>query len=108
MIPEAYKEFIDKIIVKTDLGNAKWESDNEKSLFLRTKNATIEIGFYSDYDAEVSYYYFKYYNVITRKDSLFRVSSNETEYSTMEKLYSVASASASDIKDELSNFLSDL
>lgn len=108
MIPEAYKDFLNKIIEKTNSGEVKWESDIDKSLFLRTKSATIEVGQYSDDDAELSFYYFQFYNITTKKEAIFRVNHHEDEYKEMEKLYAVATASASNIKDELSNFLEEL
>jgi|688.fasta_scaffold511265_2 hypothetical protein len=108
MIPDAYKEFIDKVINKTNNDEVKWERSTDKIFVLRTSSATVEIGHYIDPDAEVSYYYFKYYNIVTKKDAGFRVNHLEFGFGTMEELYTVASASASEIKDELSAFLNDL
>lgn len=108
MIPDAYNAFIEAIIEKTNAGSVKWESTRDEAYVLRSKVATIEIGHYSDPDAELSYYYFKYYNIKDRKEASFRVSNMELGFDTMEKLYAVAIASATNVKDELSSFLSDL
>jgi hypothetical protein len=108
MIPDAYKAFINKVIIKTNEDEAKWERSTDKVFVLRTNSATVEIGHYVDHDAEASYYYFKYYNIATKKEAGFRVNHLENEFATMEELYSVAAASASDMKDELSAFLDDL
>jgi len=108
MIPEVYRPFIQKIIEKTNDNDAKWEMTGEKSYFLRTSAATIEIGYYVDQDAELSYYYFKFFNIKNKTDAGFRVNNLEEDNLIMEKLYSVAAASATNIKDELSSFLDDL
>lgn len=108
MIPEVYKSFIQKIIEKTNDDEAKWEQSTDKAYVLRNKTSTIEVGHYIDHDAEVGYYYFKFYNIKQKTDAGFRVNNLEDDYVIMEKLYSVAAASAANIKDELSSFLEDL
>ncbi|ATL48793.1 hypothetical protein COR50_17385 [Chitinophaga caeni] len=108
MIPEVYKSFIQKIIEKTNDGEVKWESTRNEAYVLRTSAATIEVGQYIDHDAEVGYYYFKFFNIKTKNKAGFRVNHLEDEYSTMERLFAVAAASAANIKDELSSFLDDL
>lgn len=108
MIPEVYKSFINSVVEKTNDGEVTWSAAADKSFVLRTSTATVEVGYYVDVDAEAGYYYFKFYNIANRKESGFRVSNLEGEFVVMEKLYNVASASAANIKDELSSFLDDL
>ena len=108
MIPVVYKPYIESIIEKTNDDEAKWESTRDEAYVLRTSAATIEVGHYIDHDAEVGYYYFKYFNINKKTDAGFRVNNMEDDYSTMERLFSVAVASAANIKDELSSFLGDL
>lgn len=108
MIPDVYKTFIQAIIQKTNNNEAKWETTRDESYVLRTSSATVEVGHYLDHDAEVGYYYFKYYNIKKKTDAGFRVNNLEDDYPTMERLFAVAAASAANIKDELSSFLGDL
>jgi hypothetical protein len=105
MIPEVYKVFINRIIVKTDNQEVKWEKATDKNFILKTNDATIEIGFYRDDDAETSFYYFRFYSISSKKTTGFRVSHVENDYQMMEQLYYVASASANNIQDELDKFL---
>ncbi|MDI9342727.1 MAG: hypothetical protein QM534_19295 [Sediminibacterium sp.] len=108
MIPDVYKTFIQTIIQKTNDEAVKWESTRDEAYVLRTSAATVEVGYYVDHDAEVSYYYFKYFNIEKKTDVGFRVNNLEDDYQTMERLFAVAGASAANIKDELSSFLGDL
>jgi len=108
MIPEAYKKFLREILERTNNGEVQWENDYDQSLYLRTKTATVELGQYSDADAELSFYYFKYNNYSKKKDASFRVSHLEDDYAIMEKLYTVAAASATNVGDELKDFLKEL
>lgn len=108
MIPEVYKSFIQAIIEKTNDDEVKWESTGDEAYVLRTSAATVEVGHYIDHDAEVGYYYFKYFNIKNKTDAGFRVNNLEDDYPTMERLFAVAAASAANIKDELSSFLGDL
>lgn len=108
MIPEVYRPFIQTIIQKTNEEEAKWEATRDEAYVLRTSSATIEVGHYIDHDAEVGYYYFKYFNIKKKTDAGFRVNHLEDDYPIMEKLFAVAAASAANIKDELSSFLDDL
>lgn len=108
MIPEVYKVFIQTIIQKTNDDEVKWEATRDSAYVLRTSTATVEVGHYIDHDAEVGYYYFKYFNIKKKTDAGFRVNNLEDDYPTMEKLFSVAAASAANIKDELSSFLGEL
>lgn len=108
MIPDVYKPFIQAVIDKTNNDEAKWEAMREKSYVLRTKNSTIEIGFFTDEDAELSYYYFKFFNFVSKAEAYFKVSNSDHDFRLMDQLYTVASASAANIKDELSSFLDEL
>lgn len=108
MIPEVYKGFIQAIIEKTNNDEVKWESTSDEAYVLRTSAATVEVGHYIDNDAEVGYYYFKYFHIRNKTNAGFRVSSSEIDYPIMERLFAVAAASAANIKDELSSFLDDL
>ncbi|MBF4519075.1 hypothetical protein IRZ71_22205 [Flavobacterium sp. ANB] len=108
MIPDVYKTFIQAIIQKTNDDEAKWETTRDEAYVLRTSSATVEVGHYIDQDAEVGYYYFKYYNIKKKTDAGFRVNNLEDDYPTMERLFAIAAASAANIKDELSSFLGDL
>lgn len=108
MIPEAYKPFLQKIIEKTNNDEVKWEKTSEKTYVLRSKSSTIEIGYYTDLEAEVGYYYFKFFSINKKTNAGFRINHLEEDYYILEKLYAVAEASASDIKDKLSSFLDEL
>jgi len=108
MIPEVYRLFIQAIIQKTNDDEVKWNATRDEAYVLRTSSATVEVGHYIDHDAEAGYYYFKYFNIQKKTDAGFRVSNTEDDYSTMERLFSVAAASAANIKDELTSFLEDL
>jgi hypothetical protein len=108
MIPNDYSKFINGIIQKTDEGLAKWENGFEGSLLLKSKKSTIEIGKYSIDDEELHYYYFKFINIENKNQAMFRISNDESDYKVMERLYSVASASANNIEEELDNFLDNL
>ena len=108
MIPEVYKQFINTIIEKTNSDEVKWLQSTENVFVLRTKSSTVEVGHYIDHDAEVGYYFFKFHNIKQKTDAGFRVNNLEEDYSIMENLFSVAAASAVNIKDELSSFLENL
>lgn len=108
MIPDIYRAFIIKIIDKTNNGDAKWHTVRDKSFALKTANATVETGHYTDEDAELNYYYFTFFNLNSKKDAGFRVNNMEEDYPLMEKLFAVASASAANIGDELTTFLENL
>lgn len=108
MMPEVYKSFIKTVIEKTNNNEVKWEATMDDAFVLRTSSATVEVGHYNDHDAEIGYYYFKYHNIKKRTKAGFRVGNHETDYTEMEKLFYVATASAAGIKDELSSFLGEL
>lgn len=108
MIPEVYKSFIQAIIQKTNDDEVKWEATSGEAYVLRTSSATVEVGHYVDHDAEVGYYYFKYFNIKKKTEAGFRVNNLEDDYLTMERLFAVAAASAANITDELLSFLDDL
>lgn len=108
MIPDVYRSFIQAVIQKTNDDEVKWEAARDEVYVLRTSSATVEIGHYIDHDAAVGYYYFKYFNINKKTDAGFRVAHLDDDYTTMERLFSVAAASAANIKDELSSFLGDL
>ncbi|MBY8964029.1 hypothetical protein KJK34_14830 [Flavobacterium sp. D11R37] len=108
MIPDAYSSFIKTIIEKTNRGEVQWATTGDGAYVLRTSSATVEVGFYNDPDAELGYYYFKYYNIKKRIKAGFRVNNQEDGYKTMESLSSLAAASAANINDELSSFLGEL
>jgi hypothetical protein len=108
MIPNNYSKFIKGIIQKSNDGLAKWEKGFEGSLLLKSKKSTVEIGKYSIDDEELHYYYFKFINLENKNQSTFRISNEESDYKDMESLYSVASASANNIEEELDDFLDNL
>jgi hypothetical protein len=108
MIPEAYKQFIQEIILRTNNNEVLWEATDDKSYVLRTSDSTIEVGGYNDHMEEVNYYYFKFFNIKKKTEAGFRVNNLEDDYSTMESLFYVAVASAANIKDELKSFLGSL
>lgn len=109
MIPSMYRDFITKIIEKTNRKETIWEFSGEEDLVLKTKSATIEIFRFSDIEQETSYYYFVYRNIINQEKTGFRVSQFETDdYALMELLYSVASGSANNISEKLEKFLEEI
>ena len=108
MIPEAYKSFINDIIIKTDNKEITWIEEAEDTYSIKTKNATVTIGYEIDDDILQAYYYFNYKNVDNRKSAGFRVTSEERDYKVMGDLFVTAAASANNIDEELDEFLKDL
>jgi hypothetical protein len=108
MIPEIYKQFIVAIIEKTNNDEAKWTKVGAKAFVLKTTTSTLEIGYFTDVDADESYYYFKFFNFIKKVDAYFKISNYDYDFRIMEQLYTVAQTSANNIKDELASFLDEL
>jgi len=109
MIPSAYKKFIDEIIYLTDNNKMKWTKTIEDEMFIYKSNeVTLTVIYYTDMDAETSYYSFIY--SVPRKNIKdgFRISHYDSDYDIMEKLYSAASRSAQDIQDKLSSLLDNI
>lgn len=107
MIPEAYKTFISNITEKTNRGEVKWLRSTNSSFILRTDTTTVEVGHFNDHETDLGNYYFKFYNLKKNTDAGFRVNNLEDEYSIMEKLHTVAAASAENVQDELTSFLAE-
>ncbi|MDP1801486.1 MAG: hypothetical protein Q8L81_09050 [Bacteroidota bacterium] len=104
MIPKAFNNFILDLIEKTNNQVLNWTKSDEDAFSLNSKDASVTISYYLDIDRELSYYTFNFINLSTKNQSGFKISSDEDDFNTMGKLFTLASASANNIKDELDNF----
>lgn len=104
MIPKAFNNFISDLIEKTNNQLLNWTKSDEDSFSLKSRDASVTISYYLDIDRELSYYTFNFINFSTKNQSGFKVSSEEDDYNKMGYLFTLASASANNIKDELDKF----
>lgn len=108
MIPNEYRSFINDIIAKTESRTAKWKVLRTDTFILTIKTSSIEVGYFVDEDRERSIYTFRYRNIANKVETGFNVNSFEEDWDVMNHLFTVASASANNVSDELSSFLESL
>lgn len=106
MIPKVFKKFIQELIDATNDKKIEWEQEDADRYVAKTKKATITLYHLVDHNEELSYFYFYYRNVVDGKAAQFRVSQENEDYKTMEKLANAAQISANRIEDDLKDFFS--
>lgn len=109
MIPSTYTSFIDEVIYLTNNGKMKWSKTIEDDMFIyKSVDVTLTVSYYTDIDAETSYYSFIYTSPRNNVKDGFRVSHFDSDYSKMEQLFGATSRSAQGIDNKLTNLLTQI
>lgn len=109
MIPSTYANFIDEVIYLTNNNKIKWSKTIEDDMFLyRSEDVTLTVSYYTDIDAETSYYSFIYTSPRNNVKDGFRVSHFDYDFPKMEELFGAASRSAQGIVNKLTNLLTQI
>ncbi len=107
MIPKAYKKYINKIIELTEDNKIIWDIADDKEYSCKTSDATISVSSFFHIDENLSYFLFSFFDFEKQHEVRFRVSNENNDFEVMERLYTVAAASAINIESELESFISE-
>lgn len=107
MIPEEYRQMINKIIDMTKDRSIEWETTSDKLKFeLEIENNSIIILKYSDFESGIPMIGFEirdnYGDIV---DGMY-ISSEDIDYETMDNLFSEARRNALKIEQTISNIMS--
>lgn len=109
MIPSTYSSFIDEVIYLTNNDKMKWSKTIEDDMFMyKSEDVTLTVSYYTDIDAETSYYSFIYTSPRNNVKDGFRVSHFDYDYPKMEELFGATSRSAQGIDSKLTNLLTQI